>query len=137
MSKTVANPSKQYELMSPYWHMIAALWGGTKTMRSAGAKYLPQEPAEPEAAYAVRVQRSVLTNYYKATVNKLVGKIFKQPITLNEDIPTVVKPLLDNVDRMGTDINRFCQDFVRHAINDGVCYVLGCAVGAHRAHARG
>jgi hypothetical protein len=124
MSKTVANPSQQYRLMSPYWEMITALWGGTAAMRAKAGKYLPQEPAEPEAAYAVRVQRSVLTNYYKATVNKLVGKIFKQDITLNEDIPAQVKPLLENVDRMGTDINRFSQDWVRWAINDGLCHVL-------------
>ena len=117
-------PIIEYTQMLPLWQLTGALWGGTPAMRKAASKYLPQEPAEPVAAYDVRVQRSILTNYYKQTVTRLVGKIFKQAITRGDDIPAQVAALLDNIDNMGTDLDTFAQQWLNFAINDGVCHVL-------------
>jgi hypothetical protein len=117
-------PVHEYAQMLPHWQLTSALWGGTPTMRKAATKYLPQEPAEPAPAYEVRVARSVLTNYYKQTVTRLVGKVFKQAITVNTDVPAQVKTVLENIDNHGTDLDRFAQDLLNLAINDGVAHVL-------------
>jgi hypothetical protein len=93
-------------------------------MRAASRTYLPQEPKESETAYLSRLSRSVLTNIYKTTVQKLVGKPLRKPIVLNEDVPMELVAYADNLDNLGTDINVFARDWLEHAINDGLCHVL-------------
>jgi len=117
-------PIYEYSKMLPLWELTTALWGGTPAMRKEASKYLPAEPAEPIPAYEIRVKRSVLTNFYKQTVTRLVGKVFKQAVTRNKDIPAQIEELLDNVDNKGCDIDTFSQLWLEYAINDGVCHVL-------------
>jgi hypothetical protein len=124
MSNKVEVPVNEYSQMLPHWRLTTALWGGTPAMRKAASVYLPQEPAEPMPAYEIRIARSVLTNFYKQTVTRLVGKVFKQAITQRDDIPAQVKALLTNIDNIGTDLDRFSQDVLSYAINDGVAHIL-------------
>lgn len=79
MTDAVAQPSKEYNAMSKHWRLTATLRAGTTAMRAAGKEYLPQEAEEPMKSYEARVQRSVLTNMYKKTADKLVGKPLKKP----------------------------------------------------------
>lgn len=93
-------------------------------MRRAGRTYLPQEPAESEEAYKNRLDRSVLTNLYVKTANKLVGKPLKKPIVAQEDVPKEILQLWDDIDNQGTNIDVFARSLMDSAVDDGVTHVL-------------
>jgi hypothetical protein len=120
----VAVPIAQYTAMQPNWTMVDSLWGGTRAMRLAGKRFLPQMPDEPEGAYKARLRQSVLTNYYRDTVEKLVAKPLKQQIVLKDDVPVRVQKFSDNIDGQGTDIDTFTKQIGEAAMHHGVTYVL-------------
>lgn len=116
----VATPSAQWTLQSKTWDLVDTLWGGTPAMRSASKVYLPQEPAEPETAYFNRLSKSVLTPMYPDTIKKLMGKIMRQPVVLEDDVPPSIMRYMDDVDSEGTDINEFTKQVGLAALNHGV-----------------
>ena len=125
-SKTnpVANPTAAYTAMLKNWKLVDTLWGGTDSMRAAGKVYLPQMPEEPEAAYKARLHQSVLTNIYKDTIEKLVSKPLKQPVTLKDDVPDKLQLLRENIDGQATDIDVFTQQIGESAMNHGLTHIL-------------
>lgn len=124
MSNPVATPTPEYVAMSKNWHLTASLRGGTPAMREAGRLYLPQEPAESDAAFKNRLARAVLTNFYKKTADKLVGKPLKKAIIAGEDIPADVLAHWDDIDNQGTNMDVFARNVLEAAVDDGVTHVL-------------
>jgi hypothetical protein len=124
MSNPVATPNAEYTAVSKNWHLTASLRGGTPAMRAAGKTYLPQEPAESDAAYQNRIARAVLTNLYKKTCDKLVGKPLKKPIVAGEDIPADVLAYWDDIDNQGTNADVFARNLLEAAVDDGVTHVF-------------
>lgn len=120
----VVEPVAEYKVMQPFWTMIRDIRNGTASMRDAGRLYLPQHPAEGETSYFARLSVSVFTNFYKKTVDKLVGKPLKKPVVLEEDVPEDIVDMSDDIDRNGTDINVFSRNVLQAAIDDGVTHVL-------------
>lgn len=120
----VATPSAQWTLQNSTWDLVDTLWGGTQAMRSASKVYLPQEPAEPETAYFNRLSKSVLTPIYPDTIKKLMGKIMRQPVVLEDDVPPSIMRYMDDVDSEGTDINEWTKQIGIAALNHGVTYIL-------------
>jgi len=120
----VAKPNDEYNVMSLFWHLTASLRGGTPAMRGAGRTYLPQEPAESEEAYKNRALRSVLTNLYKKTADKLVGKPLKKGVKLLEDVPPEIRKFEPNIDNQGTNLNVFARNVLDSAVDDGVTHIL-------------
>ncbi|WP_316415284.1 DUF4055 domain-containing protein [Mesoterricola silvestris] len=100
------------------------LMGGTRAMRKAGKKYLPQEPGEENQAYEHRLAKSTLYNSFKKTVHSMVGKPFGVPITLGTDIPAEIVPWLEDVDRQGRDLDTFARDVFRQCLVDGIGFIL-------------
>lgn len=121
---SVADPNEFYHATVDEWALISALNGGTRAMRAAGQKYLPQHPREPSEAYRIRLQRSVLTNFYKKAVNKLSGKPYRRPVTLSEKLPEDIRGLRNNITNTGVNLDVFCRRMLRIAIDDGLCHVL-------------
>ena len=124
MTDAVAVPSTEYAAMSPHWQLTAHLRAGTPAMRAAGKLYLPQEPKEPSVSYENRIKRSVLTNMYKKTADKLVGKPLKKPILVEEDVPQEIKALLDDIDSLGTRLDVFAKEVLTQAVDDGLTHIL-------------
>ena len=124
MTDTVAAPSPEYNAMSPSWTLTAHLRAGTNAMRAAGKMYLPQDPDEAPKAYENRVRRSVLTNLYKKTADKLVGKPLKKPIIVEEDVPQEIRALLDDIDSLGTRLDVFAKEVFTQAVDDGLTHIL-------------
>lgn len=93
-------------------------------MRDAGKVYLPQEPAETAAAYDNRLSRTVLTNLYKKTADKLVGKPLKKGVKLGDDVPPAIAIYIDNIDNQGTSLDVFSRKILTAAIDDGVTHIL-------------
>jgi hypothetical protein len=124
MTDAVAQPSKEYEYMYPHWLMVATLREGTKAMRDAGKEYLPQESDEAPAAYENRLRRSVLTNLYKKTADKLISKPLKKPIIVEEDVPVEIRPYLEDIDSLGTRLDVFAKEILTQAVDDGLTHIL-------------
>ena len=106
------------------WKMTEALMGGTKAMRLSGKTYLPKHPNETEESYQVRLDRSTLTNYYRATVRHLTGKAFAKPLALGKDVPPKIAEWCEDVDLAGQHISVFASSLLQHGLAYGKGYIL-------------
>lgn len=104
--------------------LIAALLGGTKTMRAAGKKYLPQWPGEDSESYTLRLVVATLFPAYARTIDVLSAKPFSKPVTLGEDVPERLKPWLQNVDLSGRDLHSFLSEITQEAMGYGFAGIL-------------
>lgn len=122
----VATPTPEYMEFYQHWSMIDALWGGTTALHNPAIarRFLPQFPKEQEQDYVNRLTCSVLTNFYRMTVKRATGKIFKKPMLLNADVPDAIAELADNIDGAGNDLNTFTRDVSEAAINYGHTFIL-------------
>ena len=120
----VAKPSKRAEELTALRELPRTLMGGTKAMREAGTKYLPQHPAEEAASYTMRIMSTTLYNAFKETVSSESGKFFKKPITIGDDVPPAVKDLLENVDGQGRALDPFTVELVKESFVDGISFIL-------------
>ncbi len=121
------DPSKTstlYDQMAEKWALPRTLMGGTATMQATGRLYLPQHPAENPAVYRERAKRTVLRNYFRRTVQKLVGRVFTDPIAPSPDMPQHLLGYLKNVDLMGQGLNNFAKNWFQDALVSGVSYLL-------------
>lgn len=120
----VAEPSPAYLVMSPKWAMMDTLLGGTAAMRVAGQTYMPQHSAESPENYATRLTQTVLYNMTELTLNSLVGRVFREPVELQKDVPAQIKAFEKDIDCQGTDMTTFCQNWFREALAKGFCHLM-------------
>lgn len=115
----------EYRRMMSDWQLTHDLMGGTSAMRSAGARWLPQEPKEDQASYLVRLNRSTFFNAYKRAVQSLAGRPFLKPIIYSAKLPDFIKTqfILD-ADLNGRHMDMFLYDVFERAMADGIRYVL-------------
>lgn len=123
----MSNPaelSALYAEESKKWALPRALMGGTDAMRKAGTTYLPQEPAESEAAYKNRLHRTFLFNGYRKTVRDMTGKVFSKPVQLGEDVPERLRGYAENIDLCGRHLNNFAVDVFEDGLQTGISHIL-------------
>src|SRR5690349_8717797 len=108
--------SAAHDLMAPRIHLMNTLMGGTEALRAAGETYLPRFRAESEQNYLDRLGRSTLTNYFRRTVESLVGKPFSKPIVLGDDMPPELKTMAEDIDRQGNNIDVFAERSFRDCL---------------------
>jgi len=116
--------SAQYDAMAQKWVLPQTLMGGTPAMRAAGARFLPRHPAESSPVYAERAKRAVLRNYYRRTVQKIVGRVFSNPVIPDAHMPGSLKGYLQNIDMTGRGMTSFAQSWFQDALVCGLSYVL-------------
>ena len=121
---TVASPSSAYLRMAPRWRMIDVLLGGTEAMRAAGKEFLPQYDNESDKNYQSRLQRATLLNMTEQTLDTLAGKPFREAIVLDEDVPTQIEDLAEDVDMQGNNLQVFARSWFREAWAKGFSHVL-------------
>ena len=119
-----STPSLAHRKMSPRWHLLNTVLGGTEAMREAGSQYLPKHHNEPYDVYEERLERSVFTNVTELTLDFLVGKPFAKQVSLNEDVPDRLREFSEDIDLQGNDLHRFCQLWFREALHKGFAHVL-------------
>lgn len=119
-----AMPSAACMRMAARWELPRALMGGTPAMRLAGPRWLPRHPAESGRHYHARLQRTVLRNFFRRTVQTLTGKVFSRPIVLGEDVPPRLRDLMEDVDLTGRHLNIFARDVFADALVCGLSHVL-------------
>lgn len=119
----VNTPSVAYEQMAKHWDLIHDLLGGTLTMREASTKWLLKEQAEKDANYKSRLQRTILFEALKDTIDSIVSKPFSKPITL-KNVPENLAYLERNADRCGTTISQVGMDALDDCATYGLTHLL-------------
>ena len=104
--------------------LVRCLHGGTRIMRRAGRRYLPQEEGETDKSYQNRLSRSVLANYYRRTLEKLVGQVFAEDLEPTNDLPDAVYALLSDIDLAGANVSVFMRDVFYVSLHKGLCHVM-------------
>jgi len=119
----VGRTSVRYDQMSVKWEMLHDLLGGTFAMRTAGTKWLPQEPKELDPVYNLRLERSFLYEAFANTVDRLVSKPFSRPVTW-EGIPDSLENLTTDIDANGSTLTQFVKDLFEKGLIYGMTHVL-------------
>jgi len=120
---TPDTPSSAYLKMAPRLEKVAALWGGTETMRSAGRTFLPQYRQETNRAWETRCSRATLFNYFKKVVKSLAGRPFSRELEV-EDMPPAMEDLWEDVDLEGNSLHVFAQRCFTEALAKGLTHWL-------------
>lgn len=121
---TVATPTATHERMAAACALPLALMGGSEAMRAAGKLYLPQEAAETDQAYRVRLARTFLYNGFKRAIRSLRGKVLAKPIQLGDGASGQAELWAHDIDSEGRDLTAFCFDVFESALVRGVSYIL-------------
>ncbi|HCY85924.1 MAG TPA: hypothetical protein DHV36_12385 [Desulfobacteraceae bacterium] len=116
--------SKEHDELMQALELPHALMGGTKAMRDAGTKFLPQEKNESDDDYKAKLDRSFLFGGYERTISILGGEVFDKPVTFQEDTPEGVTNLMDNIDLLNRNVTRFARDFFEWAIINGTGHIF-------------
>jgi hypothetical protein len=118
----VSIPCVGYKEMSKLWDLILDLLGGTQAMRDAGQKWLPMESRESFTSYETRLNRSILFNGLRDTLNKLVNKPFTHSMTVN-NLPEEISYLENDVDGNGTTLETFVKEVLYNLIEFGIAHI--------------
>lgn len=100
------------------------LWQGVSAMKELGRFYLPQEVAEQDADYLLRLNRTTLFPGFERTIQQSVGKIFAQAITLGANTAPIISLMASDMDQQGRDISAFAREVFSLAVRHGVSYIL-------------
>lgn len=121
----VATKSQAAQAMEADVSLCAALMGGTRAMRTAGATYLPKWPNEEQSAFDERLKVATLFPAYQRTVQTLTGKPFSKPLTYSEDMPEqLLQWAQDDVDLQGRKLDIFAADVMQEALALGMSGIL-------------
>lgn len=127
MNGTVSHSTPAVDAMRTRAALIRTLMQGTAAMRAAGERYAPKYPAEVKEAYQARIARSTLFNATSKTVADFVGRVFRSPIVLGDDVPKEIVEYAENIDLAGCHINEFARAAFADAMQSGIGYILADA----------
>lgn len=125
-----------YRKMERGWTVMRDTCGGTLHLRDKGTAYLPQEPAEKNEHYGVRLSRAIFFNAVERTLHGLVGMVFRKEPKLSEDVPEIIRGReaaegqskiegqWENIDNAGTHGAVFCKEVFTDAVRDGHAAIL-------------
>lgn len=117
-------PSAAYTYMAPKWERIDTLLGGTDAMREAADAYLPPHDQESAENYQDRLHSTTLFNMVELTLDSLVGRPFSSEVQLSEDMPEVMRDLMDDVDLQGNNVTVFGRQWFRESMAKAFSHVL-------------
>ncbi|HWT68095.1 MAG TPA: DUF4055 domain-containing protein [Pseudomonas sp.] len=121
------DPSKTLpavDAMREDWAIVDALMGGTRAMRKAGKKFLPQWPKEEGDAYNARLNTSTLLPAFSETVQNMTGRVFADPITLTDDVPDSIREMTEDFDLQGNNLQVWAQSVFSGGLSHGLFHVL-------------
>ena len=122
-----SNPSTTIpavDAMRVDWALVDALMGGTKAMRKAGRTFLPQWPKEDQIAYEDRIRLSTLFPAYAETVKNMTGRVFAEPIVVDESVPAPIQALLPNIDNQGNNLQVWAREQFSRGLSHGITYAV-------------
>lgn len=124
MALKVQEPSPQIEALAEDWQLAADLLGGTKAMRAAARRRLPQWPNESGESYQARLSTATLFPAFARTLGVMAGKPFSKALTYGDDVPARIREWCDDADLQGTNLHAFAADLLSEALGYGLCGVL-------------
>jgi hypothetical protein len=119
----VYEPGIAWQRQEPRWRLIEQLCKGTLGMQEAGRRYLPQEPAESDESYAVRLSGSICPPYYLRLEQMLAGMLTRKPVRL-DNVPDIIQEHMYDVDLTGSGLDVYLQNLTRQCIRYGHVGVL-------------
>lgn len=129
VSGHMAEPSIAWREMSDDWLVIRDLLGGTRGMRLASTRYLPQFPKEKDQEYRHRLETSFLIDMLDDTIDAMVAKPFSKAVSFKGTVPAWVDELSGNVDGRGTTIHEFAKNLLTDGIRWGKSHVAVDGIG--------
>ncbi len=85
------------------------------------ARYLMQEPGEPDEAYSARLSRSTYTATFRDAIRAFAGLLGNYQA---HELPKTLEDNLENVDMMGSSLSKFLNDLDQLVLRDGGAGVL-------------
>lgn len=86
------------------------LWGGNERVKSKAQVFLPKAPGEGPGPYADRLSLSVFFNFFRRTIEGLVGLIFRIDPVLGDDVPSQIVEHWENLNLEGTHGDVFVRE---------------------------
>lgn len=132
-AKTVqtGNTADNVDAHSPYYSawmeeslLARSLMKGTKGMKAAGQRFLPQAQLETSISYSIRLENSVLVNAYRKTASQMSGQVFQTEAVFEEDVPEDFESISKKIDPLGNSLNVFAKRVFQHGLEKGVSHIL-------------
>ena len=124
MTKAVRQQSAAVTAQARHWPIIAALQGGTASMRDSGEQYLPKWPNEDAESYTARLATATLYPAFARTVEVMAAKPFSRPLTLADNVPKRMVEWLNDCDLKGHNLHVFAGQLSRDVVAYGISGVL-------------
>lgn len=125
MTTNVATPSNAVAAMQGDWQLVTDLLGGTRAMRAAGLTYLPKRPLEEQSDYDARLSAATLFPALRETLARMVGRVFSEPLTPNDDVPRwIAGEVLPDVDMQGRNLHVWAKEWFAEALALGMSHCL-------------
>lgn len=121
---TVETTSLAYQAMENRWWKMETLLNGTEAMRKAGEDMAPKHEHESQINYDDRIGSNVLFNMTDLTLRTWVGRPFGSKITYTDDFSAHLKPLMDDVDLNGNNMDVFARHWFRQGVAKAFSHVL-------------
>ena len=121
---TVATTSLAYDMMSPRWWKMDTLLNGTEAMRAAGEDMAPRHENESVINYDERILGNVLFNMVDLTLRMWVGRPFANQIQYTEDFAPHLKPLMDDIDLNGNNLDVYSRRWFRDGVAKAFSHTL-------------
>lgn len=122
--KDPSTKSLAWKAMYRRWAKSNALLSGTDGMRELGEAYLPKHENEDDTTYASRLMQTTLFNGYELVLNSMVGRPFRSPLIINDDVPTEISNLFLNIDLAGTDLTVFARNTFRIGLSKAMAHLI-------------
>ena len=122
-NNSVAKRSKDVQEMLDMSASIRDLVEGGDHMRNLGQKWLPKFPQESNDDYEARKKSTWLFDGVGKTIEDLSGKVFDQPVGLNET-GTDLDLWAYNVDLQSRDLSQFAHSVFDDAQRTGISFIM-------------
>lgn len=119
---TIATPSAAWERAEKVRQVHRWLCEISRELRVHEDRYLPREPNEPDKAYEIRKQRSILHPHFLMALRQWNGRVVNDQLTWDVD-PGMVE-LYDNIDRDGRSLRAFLDPVFEDLWSQGEPFVL-------------
>lgn len=118
----VSNQHKDYKRMIGKWQRCLDVCAGQEAIHAAGPTYLPKLGEQTQPEYDAYKLRATFYNATWRTVVGLQGMLFRKPP--KEEVPEIVKPMLENVTLTGTPLHVFALELSEECLKLGRVGVL-------------
>lgn len=126
LDEDIGTPCTDYESMQEAWELILDIDGGTRGMREARTRRLPQKSLEPDESYNERLGQTLLYPGFSDAIRKLKSKPFAKPVTIagQDALHPALAHIRDDADNAKKSITSFARDMYEDALKFGLSHFI-------------